>query len=113
VTMLYRLAQIYSDQEKYAEAEPLMKRVLAIAEAGQELGLDPLTVSTILSDLALLCLLQGREAEGSAFSQRALDIRAQAIGLDPTDPLALFKHALEQGGAASSDALKSRRRTVD
>ena len=65
------------------------------------------------SDLAMLCLLQGKEAEGVAFSQRALDIRAQSLGLDRTDPLALFKHALEQGGAASSDVLKSRRRTVD
>jgi excisionase family DNA binding protein len=113
VTMLTVLSTSYSEQGQNSEAEPLMKHVLTIAEAEQELGLDPLAVATILSDLALLCLLQGKEAEGLTFSQRALEIRAKGLGLDPTDPLVLFKHALEQGGAASSDVLKSRRRTVD
>ena len=51
-TTLNNLAEIHRAQGKYAEAEPLYKRALAIDE--KALGSDHLDVATDLNNLALL-----------------------------------------------------------
>ena len=53
-TSLNDLGALYRAQGKYAEAEPLLKRSLAIRE--KALGPDHLDVSTSLSNLAMLAV---------------------------------------------------------
>ena len=64
--VLYNLAGIYKRQVKYAEAERLYRRALAIEE--KALGRDHADVATTLNDLAGVYERQGKyaEAEGSS-----------------------------------------------
>ncbi len=77
-TDLNNLALLYRDQGKYAEAEPLYKRALAIREK----ALGPEHPQTVLSfnNLALLYFNQGRYAEAEPLYQRALAIREKTLG---------------------------------
>jgi len=63
-TLLNNLAELYRVQGRYAEAEPLYKRALAISE--KALGPDHPNVGIPLSNLALLYQDQGRYAEARA-----------------------------------------------
>ena len=58
---LNNLAEVYSAQGRYANAEPLFKRALAIYE--KALGPEHPNVATGLNNLALLYNAQGRYAE--------------------------------------------------
>ena len=69
---LNNLAGIYVYQRRYAEAEPLYKRALAIAENGPYVG-------TILNDLARLYYALGRISEAEPLCKRALATHALAI----------------------------------
>jgi tetratricopeptide (TPR) repeat protein len=64
-------------QGRYAEAEPLCKRALAITE--KALGPDHPMVGTRLNTLASLYRSQGRYAEAEQFYQRALAITEKAL----------------------------------
>ena len=55
------LALLYRDQEKYAEAEPLFKRSIAIIE--QALGPDYPTLAVRLENYAALLRRTGRVTE--------------------------------------------------
>ena len=68
------------DQGRYAEAEPLYKRALAIAE--KALGPDHPDVASCLNNLAILYKAQGRYAEAEPLYKRALAIREKALGPD-------------------------------
>ena len=68
-TSLNNLANLYRAQGRYAEAEPLFRRSLAIWE--KTLGPDHPEVATGLNNLALLYWVQGRYAEAAARSRRA------------------------------------------
>ena len=80
---LNNLAALYSDQGRYAEAEPLYKRALAICE--KALGPDHPDVGSSLNNLAALYRDQGRYAEAEPLFKRSLAIREKALGPDHPD----------------------------
>ena len=65
-------------QGRYAEAEPLIKRALAIDE--KALGPEHLNVGAELDNLAQLYQEQGRYAEAEPLFSRALSISEKALG---------------------------------
>ena len=71
-TSLNNLAVLYSDQGRYADAEPLYKRALAIRE--KALGPDHPDVATSLNNLAALYNDQGRYADAEPLYKRSLAI---------------------------------------
>ncbi len=75
---LNELALLYQAQGKYAQAEPLYKRALAVAE--QALGPNHPQVATSLNNLALLYHHQGKYAEAEPLYKRALAIREKVLG---------------------------------
>ena len=70
---------LYDNQGRYAEAEPLYKRALAIYE--QELGPDYAEVAISLNNLAELYDHQGRARRPSRSTSEALAIY-EALGPD-------------------------------
>jgi tetratricopeptide (TPR) repeat protein len=72
------LAALYNNQGKYAEAEPLYQRALAIRE--QVLGPTHPDVGQSLNNLAALYNSQGKYAEARPFYQRALNIFEEVLG---------------------------------
>ena len=82
VVSLKNLAQLYDDQKKSANAEPLYQRLLAIEE--KTLGPDHPDVATTLYSLAKLYQAQGKSAEAEPLYERALAIRDRVLG--PTHP---------------------------
>lgn len=68
--VLNNLANLYHDQKKYVQAEPLYRRVLAIREA--RLSYTHLLVAQGLNTLATLSRDQGQYGEAEAFIKRCL-----------------------------------------
>ena len=75
-TEMNNRAERYRAQGRYAEAEPLYARALAIRE--KALGPQHQDVATSLDNLALLYRAQGQHAEAEPLYQRALAIRDKA-----------------------------------
>jgi Tfp pilus assembly protein PilF len=71
------------DRARYAEAEPLHQRALAIRE--KALGPDHPDTATSLNNLASPFYNQGRYGEAEPLLQRALAIRERALGPDHPD----------------------------
>ena len=67
---LNNLAERYKEEGRYADAEPLYKRVLAISEKAR--GPDHLSVALALNDLAELYKEEGRYADAEPLYNRAL-----------------------------------------
>ena len=82
-TSLNSLAVLYQSQGRYAEAEPLFKRSLAIRE--KALGPDHPDVGTSLNNLAVLYQSQGRYADAEPLLKRSLAIAEKALGPDHPD----------------------------
>ena len=80
---LFGLAMVYQDQHRYAEAEPLFKRVLAIEEKAEG-PRSPDGLIIILNGLAQVYNAQGRYAEAEPLLKRALAIREK--DLNPQHP---------------------------
>ncbi len=74
-TTLRNLAALYKAQGKYAEAEPLYKRALAIQEKG--LRPDHPNVVTTLKNLAEVYKKTGRVDEAKRLEERANAIRSR------------------------------------
>ena len=81
--MLNNLGQVAKVQGRYAEAEPLIKRSLAIRE--KVLGSDHPDVARSLNNLADLYERRGRLADAEPLYRRALSIRERAVGADHPD----------------------------
>src|SRR5262249_30460191 len=77
------LAALYRDQGRYADAEPLYKRSLAISE--KALGPTHPDVATTLNNLAEFYREQGRYADAEPLYKRALTLREKALGPDHPD----------------------------
>ena len=75
---LNNLAALYRAQGRYAEAERLQRRDLAISE--KALGPEHPRVATSLNNLAALYEAQGRTAEAEPLYRRTLAIVEQAFG---------------------------------
>ena len=80
---LNNLAGLYCDQGRYADAESLLERALAIWEGAR--GGDHLEVATILTNLAAVYLDQGRYGKCEAPLRRVLEIRKGALGSEHLD----------------------------
>ena len=74
---------MYLAQGRYAEAEALHKRALAIRE--KALGPDHADVALSLNNLAALYVAQGRYAEAEPLYKRSLAIQEKALGPDHPD----------------------------
>jgi tetratricopeptide (TPR) repeat protein len=72
------LAGLYSNQSRYAAAEPFYKRSLAILEKAD--GIDLRFVGSTLNNLAELYRLQGRYIAAEPIYKRALEIFEKAVG---------------------------------
>jgi len=77
-TSLHNLALVYDNQGKYAEAEPLYKRALVIAE--KALGPEHPHVAQSLNNLGGLFATQGKYAEAEPLFKRARAINEKALG---------------------------------
>ena len=77
-TSLNNLAALYDTQGKYAEAEPLFRRSLAIWEMA--LGPEHPDVAQSLNNLAELYRAQGKYAQAEPLYQRALAIWEKTLG---------------------------------
>ena len=77
-TSLNNLALLYHFQGKYAEAEPLYERALAIDE--KTLGPGNPDLATDLINMALNYDAQGRYGEAEPFYERALAVYVKALG---------------------------------
>ena len=77
-TSLNNLALLYDTQGKYAQAEPLYQRALAIDQ--KTLGPDHPDVATSLNNLALLYYNQSKYAQAEPLYERALAIAEKALG---------------------------------
>jgi len=77
-TSLNNLAVLYHQQGKYAEAEPLNKRALAIRK--RVLGPAHPAVANSLNNLAALYHQQGKYDEAEPLYKRSLAIVAKALG---------------------------------
>jgi tetratricopeptide (TPR) repeat protein len=75
---LHNLAQLAATRGRYAEAEGLYRRALAILENTQ--GPEHVRVGVTVLGLADLHTLQGKNDEAEAFYQRALTILEKAVG---------------------------------
>ena len=82
-TSLNNLAELYQAQGRYAEAEPLYRRSLAIRE--KALGPEHPDVGTSLNNLAELYRAQGRYAEAEPLYRRSLAICEKALGPEHPD----------------------------
>ena len=82
-TTLNNLAVLYDEQGRYAEAEPLYKRALAIME--QVLGPEHPDVALNLNNLASLYRFQGKYAEAEPLYKRLLAITDKALGPEHPD----------------------------
>jgi tetratricopeptide (TPR) repeat protein len=80
---LNNLALVYESQGKYADAEGLHKRALAIKE--KALGGSHPSVAVSLHNLAALYVKQGNYTEAEGLHERALAIREKALGADHRD----------------------------
>ncbi len=76
---LNNLAVLYDNQGRYAEAEPLYERALAIQE--EVLGAEHPDVAVSLNNLAALYYAQGRYAEAEPLYERALGVGEKVFGL--------------------------------
>ena len=82
-SLLHRAGWYLHDRARYAEAEPLYVRALAIYE--QELGGEHPDTATTLNNLAGLYRSQGKYAEAEPLYMRALAIREQELGGEHPD----------------------------
>ncbi|MCZ6847497.1 MAG: tetratricopeptide repeat protein, partial [Alphaproteobacteria bacterium] len=81
VASLNNLAGLYGAQGKYAEAEPLHKRALAIYE--KALGPEHPDVARVLKNYAALLRKTGRSGEATMMELRAKAIRAKHARENP------------------------------
>jgi len=74
---LMGLAALYSDQQRFTEAEPLLRRTLGIAASAPAAPSDDhrqVAIARVVGQLGLLEERQGRNAEAEAHYRRALAI---------------------------------------
>jgi CHAT domain-containing protein/Tfp pilus assembly protein PilF len=109
------LSSRYDEQGRYAEAEPLYQRALAIKE--KALGSDHPTVATALNDLAELYDEQGRYAEAEPLFRRSLAIKEKALGADDPAVATTLNDLAElyddQGRYAEAEPLYKRSLAID
>lgn len=81
--ILNELALLYDNQGRYAEAEPLYLRSIAIHEKNR--GKDTPDAASPLDNLASLYEKQGKYKQAERLHQKALELREKALGKDHPD----------------------------
>ena len=81
--LLNRVGFYLYNRARYTEAEPLLRRALAIRE--KRLGPDHPDTAQSLNDLAVLLRFQGRYREAEPLLRRALAIHEKAVGPNHPD----------------------------
>lgn len=76
VDCLSKLADLYARQRRFAEAEPLCVRAIALLEQGS--APNPVVLAGALERLAELYRSTGRDPEAARFDARAAEVRHQA-----------------------------------
>jgi len=113
-TVLNNLASLFDAQGKYAEAEPLYQRALAIDE--KALGPEHPDTAIDLNNLGGLYHDQGKYAEAEPLYQRALAIYEKALGPEhPNVATSLENYAFllrETDRNAEADELEERARAI-
>src|SRR5450631_71338 len=98
---LNNLAGLYARQDRYAEAEALYLRTLAIRE--QRLESNHPDIVHSLSSLAALYVKQGKYAEAKPFYQHAFKISQQIFGEDDVRTVTIAKNLSYLEVQGSSD----------
>ena len=111
---LNNLGELYRVQGRYAEAEPLQKRALALGE--KALGPNHPSVAASLNYLAGLYDNQARYAEAEPLYKRSLAIREKALGPDHPDVAKAVNNLAglyaSQGRYADAEPLYKRSLTI-
>ena len=101
---------LYSNQGRFADAEPLYKRALAIKE--KAFGPDHPDVAISLSTLAQLYQTQGRYVDAEPLYKRALAIKEKILGTNHPDVATILNHLAflyqAQGRYADAEPLYKR-----
>jgi CHAT domain-containing protein/tetratricopeptide (TPR) repeat protein len=112
---LNNLALLYNTQGRYAEAEALQKRALAIKE--KRVGADKPTVAASLDNLASLYSEQGRYAEAKVLTTRAVAIYEKSLGKEHPSVAGALNNLgnlyLDDGKYADAEALLQRALAID
>jgi tetratricopeptide (TPR) repeat protein len=95
---LCNAADTFRVQGHYAEAEPLYREALALAE--KLFGPDHAEVSVILNNLAVLYKYTGKFDEAEALYQRALAITEKNLGPDHTEVAIIYHNFSGRIGSA-------------
>jgi CHAT domain-containing protein/Tfp pilus assembly protein PilF len=107
---LNNLALAYNQQGKYADAEGLLKQVLAIEE--KALGANHLRVAQSLNNLAGLYIDEGKYSDAEGLQKRALAIWEKKLGKDHPDVAAGLNNLAvvykDQGKYADAEVLFKR-----
>jgi tetratricopeptide (TPR) repeat protein len=107
---LNNLAGLYLAQARYADAEPLFKRAISIAE--QAFGSEHWEVGQSLNYLGLLYVKQDRYAEAEPFFKRSLIILEKALGTDHAEVGSILSNLAllykSQGRIAEAEPLLKR-----
>ena len=82
-TPLNNLAQLLQATNRLAEAEPLMKRALAIDE--KALGPEHPNVAAALNIMAVLCLQEGEYAKAEPLLLRSVAVNEKVLGPEHAD----------------------------
>lgn len=110
MTSLNNLAGLYYAQGKYAQAEPLLKRALALHK--ERLGPEHVEVATALQNLALLYDVQNRYTEAEPLYLQALALKEKILGVtNPSTIKTIENYALflrKRNRTAEAIALESR-----
>lgn len=101
-TAITWLGSLYQSQQRYAEAEPLLKQALVIRETA--FGPDHTLVATSLNNLAGLHEAQGRAADAEPLIARANAIRVKPVGVGALEVLPRQIQELRWGGKAEEAA---------
>ena len=114
-TTLNYLGLVYDAQGKYAEAEPLYERSLAIL--ANALGPEHPAVAQSLNNLALLYHHQGKYAEAEPLYKRSLAISEKALGPEHPQVATGLNNLAElyraQGRYADAEPLYERALAID
>ena len=108
------LALVYRAQKKYAEAEPLYQRALAIDERNH--GADHYGVAADLNSLGALYRAWGKYAEAEPLQQRSLAIWEKALGPEhPNVATGLESYAVllrKMGREDEAEIMKARAQVI-
>jgi tetratricopeptide (TPR) repeat protein len=105
--LLNSIGSYYHVRTAYTEAEPILRRSLAIRE--RTLGREDPDVATTMNNLALMLRFQGKYAEAEPLHRRSLQINEKVLGSNHPD-LALYLDNLafllvDQGRYAEAEPL--------